>query len=42
LDRAFRVKLWPTLILLNNGKEIGRIVRPLTPQEVEQLIVTTD
>lgn len=28
LGRAFRVKLWPTLIFLRNGKEVGRLVRP--------------
>ncbi len=28
LGRSFRVKLWPTLILLRDGQEIGRLVRP--------------
>ncbi|MAX55198.1 MAG: thiol reductase thioredoxin [Alcanivoracaceae bacterium] len=28
LGRSFRVRLWPTLILLENGEEIGRVVRP--------------
>ncbi|CAG9179671.1 thioredoxin family protein [Cupriavidus respiraculi] len=28
LGRSFRVKLWPTLIFLRDGKEIGRLVRP--------------
>ncbi len=28
LGRSFRVKLWPTLILLNDGVEVARIVRP--------------
>ena len=28
LGRAFRVKLWPTLIFLRDGKEVGRLVRP--------------
>ena len=28
LGRAFRVKLWPTLVLLRDGKEVGRLVRP--------------
>ncbi len=28
LGRSFAVKLWPTLILINNGKEIKRLVRP--------------
>lgn len=28
LGRSFRVKLWPTLLLLEDGKEIARLVRP--------------
>lgn len=28
LGRQFRVKLWPSLILLRNGVEMARIVRP--------------
>lgn len=28
LGRAFRVKLWPTLVFLRDGKEVGRLVRP--------------
>ena len=28
LGRSFRVKLWPTLIFLCDGKEIARLVRP--------------
>lgn len=28
LGRSFRVKLWPTLVFLRQGKEIGRLVRP--------------
>lgn len=28
LGRSYRVKLWPTLIFLRDGKEIGRAVRP--------------
>lgn len=28
LGRSFRVKLWPTLILLRDGAELGRVVRP--------------
>ena len=29
LGRTFRVKLWPTLIFLNNGKEVVCLVRPM-------------
>lgn len=28
LGRAFTVKLWPTLVLLRDGREIARVVRP--------------
>lgn len=28
LGRSFRVKLWPTLIFLRDGKEVARLVRP--------------
>ena len=28
LGRSFRVKLWPTLILLQNGQVIDQLVRP--------------
>jgi thioredoxin 1 len=38
LGRLFKVKLWPTLILLHEGKEVGRLVRPLEADEVRQLL----
>ena len=28
LGRSFRVKLWPTLVFLKDGKEVTRVVRP--------------
>jgi thioredoxin 1 len=28
LGRSYRVKLWPTLILLRDGVEVARVVRP--------------
>ena len=28
LGRAYRVKLWPTLVFLRDGIEVGRLVRP--------------
>jgi thioredoxin 1 len=37
LGRSFRVKLWPTLVLLQDGNVIAQLVRP-TPQEVRQAI----
>ncbi len=28
LGRSFKVKLWPTLIFMKDGKEVTRVVRP--------------
>ncbi len=28
LGRSFRVKLWPTLVFLRDGREVSRLVRP--------------
>ncbi len=28
LGRSFRVKLWPTLVFMKQGKEVARLVRP--------------
>ena len=36
LGRSFRVKLWPTLILLRDGQEIARLVRPTEAAAVAQ------
>jgi len=40
LGRLFKVKLWPTLILLQDGNEVARMVRPLRADEVRQLLST--
>ena len=37
LGRSFRVKLWPTLIYLENGAEKGRVVRPDDQAAVEAI-----
>jgi thioredoxin 1 len=34
LGRNYRVKLWPTLVLLRDGLEVGRLVRPANVQDV--------
>lgn len=36
LGRAFRVKLWPTLVFLLDGREVVRVVRPRSAQEIAQ------
>ena len=28
LGRSFRVKLWPTLVFLRDGREVARLIRP--------------
>ena len=37
LGRSFKVKLWPTLVYLENGAEIGRVVRPNNVDEIEAI-----
>lgn len=34
LGRTYGVKLWPTLILLRDGLEVARIVRPETAADI--------
>jgi len=29
LGRSFRVKLWPTVVVLRDGHEVARVVRPV-------------
>lgn len=38
LGRLFNVKLWPTLILLNSGNEVARLLRPTQAHEVEEFL----
>lgn len=35
LGRSYRVKLWPTLVLLRDGQEVGRWVRPTQLQALQ-------
>ena len=34
LGRSYRVKLWPTLVLLLDGQEVARVVRPLQAADI--------
>lgn len=36
LGRAFGVKLWPTLVFLQDGKEVARVVRPASADAVRE------
>ena len=38
LGRSYRVKLWPTLVLLRDGQEVGRLVRPASLQDIESVM----
>jgi thioredoxin 1 len=38
LGRSFRVKLWPTLVLVEAGVEVGRRVRPHDADEIAGLL----
>lgn len=38
LGRSFRVKLWPTLIFLQDGREIVRLVRPTAAPEIAEAL----
>ena len=37
LGRSFRVKLWPTLVFLQDGREVARLVRP-DAEAIEQAL----
>lgn len=38
LGRSFKVKLWPTLILLRDGTERARLVRPTQLEAIAQAL----
>ena len=42
LGRSFRVKLWPTLIFLRQGREVSRLVRPAGSSVIEQALAQID
>ncbi|HEY2020815.1 thioredoxin family protein [Paraburkholderia sp.] len=35
LGRSFKVKLWPTLVLMRDGVEVARVVRPRSAEDIE-------
>ena len=35
LGRSLRVTLWPTLVFLRDGKEVARLVRPRSAEEIK-------
>lgn len=42
LGRSFRVKLWPTLVFLSNGRETARLVRPGDASAIRRALAQID
>ena len=42
LGRSFRVKLWPTLVFLRDGKEVSRLVRPDSQAQVRDALAALE
>lgn len=42
LGRSFRVKQWPTLIFLRDGREIARLVRPTEASAITAALALLD
>jgi thioredoxin 1 len=40
LGRSYRVKLWPTLVLLRDGQEVTRLVRPTHAADISTALTT--
>jgi thioredoxin 1 len=42
LGRSFKVKLWPTLVFLRDGKEMAKLVRPHDAHEIREALAAID
>ena len=42
LGRSFGVKLWPTLVFLQDGREVARLVRPEDTRSIAQAFASLD
>jgi len=42
LGRSYRVKLWPTLVMLDGGREVARMVRPVEAGEIGEALEKID
>ncbi len=40
LGRSFNIKLWPTLVFLKDGQEVGRLVRPTNTAAIKDALKT--
>jgi len=38
LGRSFRIKLWPTVVVLRDGHEVARVVRPTGADAVREAL----
>jgi thioredoxin 1 len=40
LGRSFKIKLWPTLVIVRDGVELARVVRPRSAEEIAQALAS--
>lgn len=38
LGRSYRIKLWPSVLVLRDGEELARVVRPTSQDEIERAL----
>lgn len=39
LGRSYRIKLWPSVLVLRDGEELARLVRPTSKEEIERALL---
>jgi thioredoxin 1 len=37
LGRSYRIKLWPSVLVLRDGEELARVVRPASQDEIQRV-----
>jgi thioredoxin 1 len=42
LGRSFGVKLWPTLVVMRDGQEVAKLVRPQDAQSIADALAQVD
>jgi len=42
LGRSFGIKLWPTLVMLQDGREVARVVRPTSASAITDALALLD
>lgn len=42
LGRSFGIRLWPTLVLIRNGREVGRVTRPRNSDALTEILDLPD